>query len=275
MHDDIPIHSLTTAYNINVAAISHNNSYDFNTIHKHDYFEIMFFEKGGGYQLIDFNKVPIEENSCYIIKPKQLHLVKRHFEADGLMIQFTKEMLFSEAFFLLKNYSESSIVYHKNPKLTTAFFALLNTILNIQKSKSEFYKEKSIHLLSTLLYSLEENSTNSNNYFKQTSKIVIQFIDLVDIHINSKTINEYALALNVSSKKLTQLVKNELNTTPLKYIHNILILNIKRDLAFKELSHKEIAYNYNFDSPSNFSVFVKKQTGYNPSDLQKELIKKG
>ncbi|WP_299119713.1 AraC family transcriptional regulator [uncultured Tenacibaculum sp.] len=273
MPNDIPIHSLTTAYNINVAAISHNNSYDFNTIHKHDYFEIMFFEKGGGYQLIDFNKVPIEENSCYIIKPKQLHLVKRHFKADGLMIQFTKEMLFSEAFFLLKNYSDSSIVYHKNPKLTAVFFDLLNTILNVQKSKSEFYKEKSIHLLSTLLYSLEENSSNTN--FKQTSKTIIQFIDLVDIYLNSKTINEYAQALNISNKKLSLLVKKELNTTPLKYIHDVLILNIKRDLAFKELSHKEIAYNYNFDSPSNFSLFVKKQTGFNPSELQKELIKKG
>ncbi len=273
MTEDIPIHSLTTAYNINIESISHNNSYDFNTIHKHDYFEILFFKKGGGYQLIDFDKITIEDNSCYIVKPKQLHLVKRFTDADGLLIQFTKEMLFTEAFTLLKNYTKSSVLYKQNIKLTNQFFILLNTIFDIQKSKSEFYKEKSIHLLSTLLYSLEENIAKNNKNVKKTTKTIIHFIDLVDVYINTKTINEYAQFLNISSKKLTQIIKAEFDITPLKYIHDVLILNIKRDLAFKELSHKEIAYNYNFDSPSNFSVFVKKQTGLNPSELQKELMR--
>jgi len=271
MPKDIPIHSLTFSYDINVESISHNNDYDFNSIHKHDYFEILFFEKGGGHQLIDFDKIDIEDNSCYIVKPKQVHLVKRHANANGLLIQFHKEMLFSESFTLLKNYSKSPIVYTPNLKLTKECFVLLKNIIDIQKSKSEYYKEKSVHLLSTLLYSLEENSTGQNNKTKQTTT-VLQFIDLVDDYINTKTINEYAQLLNISSKKLTQIIKSEFDITPLKYIHDILILNIKRDLAFKELSHKEVAYNYNFDSPSNFSLFVKKQTGLNPSELQKKLL---
>jgi AraC-like DNA-binding protein len=269
---NIPIHNLKTSYNINIESISYSNGYDFNTIHKHNYFEILFFEKGGGHQLIDFENIPIESNSCYIVKPKQVHLVKRLTEADGLLIQFTGEMLFTDAFSLLKSYSRSSIIYEQNLNLTKDFFTLLKRILDIQKSKSAYFKEKSIHLLSTLVYSLEENIKDKNKEKKTITKNVAKFIDLVDEFITNKSINEYATLLNISSKKLTQIVKKELNTTPLKYIHDVLILNIKRDLVFKELSYKEIAYNYNFDSPSNFSLFVKKQTGLTPSELQKKLL---
>ncbi len=269
---NIPIHNLKTSYNINIAPISHSNGYDFNTIHKHNYFEILFFEKGGGYQLIDFNKIPIEDYSCYIVKPNQVHLVKRVVEADGLLIQFSGEMLFTNTFSLLKSYSKPSVVYEKNQKLTQDFFILLKRILDIQKSKSKYFKEKSIHLLSLLLYSLEENIKVQNTEVTVLTEKITEFTDLVDEFITKKSVNEYADLLNLSSKKLTQVIKKGLSTTPLKHIHDVLILNIKRDLAFKELSHKEIAFNYNFDSPSNFSAFVKKQTGLNPSELQKELL---
>ena len=85
------------------------------------------------------------------------------------------------------------------------------------------------------------------------------------------SISGYADLLNVSTKKLTKIIKEQFGVTPLRYLHNILLLCIKRDLVFEELSHKEIAYNYNFDNPSNFSLFIKKHTGITPTKLQKLL----
>ena len=271
MSINVPVHDLNTSYNINIEKISHNNSYDFNTIHKHNYFEILFFEKGGGYQLIDFDKITIRDNSCYIVKPKQIHLVKRNPDADGLLIQFTQEMLFSDSFSLLKSFTKSEIVFEENPLLSHYFLSQLNSILSIQKSKSFYYKEKTTHLFSSLLYALEEQNIKFKTN-KSINNLIVKFIDLVEENISRLTVSEYAEKLNISTKKLTQIVKSELNTTPLKYIHDVLVLNIKRDLAFKELTHKEIAYNYNFDSPSNFSIFIKKHTGLTPTELQKQLV---
>lgn len=267
---DVPIHNLNASYSINIEKISHNNSYDFNTIHKHNYFEVLFFEKGEGYQLIDFDKIPIKNNSCYVVKPKQIHLVKRNPNADGLLIQFTPETLFNDSFSILKSFTKSEVVFEEDIKLSNHFLSQLEDILSIQKSKSFFYKEKTIHLLSSLLYTLEEQNLNLKN--EKLSRLSTNFIDLVEENISNISVAEYAERLHISSKKLTQIVKSELNSTPLKYIHTILILNIKRDLAFKQLTHKEIAYHYNFDSPSNFSLFVKKHTGLTPTELQKKLI---
>lgn len=267
---DIPIHNLNSSYSINIENISHKNRYDFNTIHRHNYFEILFFEKGGGHQLIDFNEVPIQDQSCYIIKPKQVHLLKRNADADGLLIQFTKEMVFEDSLSILKNYSKSPVIFENSIEKTSYFFSLLQHIVHFKKEKSKFYKEKSKHLLSTILYAIEENSIHQQKN-ASINQIIINFIDLVDEYINGLTVAEYAQKLSISTKKLSELVKKELNTTPLKYVHDVLVLNIKRDLAFKKLTHKEIAYNYNFDSPSNFSAFIKKQTGLNPTELQKTL----
>jgi AraC family transcriptional activator of pobA len=45
----------------------------------------------------------------------------------------------------------------------------------------------------------------------------------------------------------------------------------KRLLLFEKGSHKEIAYDLGFDSPTSFSAFIKTKTGLSPSELSKQL----
>lgn len=275
--DGIPIYDLNTSYSINIEAISHDNGYNFNEIHRHNYYEILFFQKGGGYQFIDLKKIPIKNNSCYIVKPNQIHLVKRNSNADGLLIQFTSKMILPDVFLTtlstLKKQIGDTVLFENDEVNTQKFINYLHSIQQIQTEKSTYYKEKSVHLLSNILYSLEETSSKKSvGANTKTDKIIFKFIELAEEHLNALSINEYAEKLHISTKKMGVLVKNQFGITPLKYIHNLLLLNIKRDLIVENLSLKEIAYKYNFDSASNFSLFVKKHTGNSPSELQKELI---
>ena len=276
MTNKIPIHDLNLSFHINIEAISYANDYDFNKLHKHNYFEILFFKKGGGYQLIDFKKYPIKDNSCYLIKPNQIHLLERTADSDGLLIQFTENMVLSSTnnlvFSMLKSYVDNAILFENDVTLSTHFIKTLELIAGIKKEKSLFYQEKLLHYLSILLLSIYEKTAAIQNKSIQIDGALIQFIDLVDQKLNSISVTEYANALNVSTKKLTTLVKEHFDITPLKYIHRILLLRIKRDLAFKGSSLKEIAYSFNFDSPQNFSLFIKKETGLSPSELQKKII---
>ncbi|MCT4602366.1 MAG: helix-turn-helix transcriptional regulator [Marinifilum sp.] len=276
-NDRIPIYNLQTTYDINIEAISHNNQYNFNQIHRHSYYEILFFEKGGGHQFIDFEKTLIKDNSCYIVKPNQVHLIKRNANADGLLIQFTNQMILPDVFLTtlstLKEQIGSSVLFEEDKSNTEQFMFLLHAIQKIQLLKTTYYKEKSVHLLSNILYGLEEVAGNNlPDPAAKIDKIILKFIELAEDNLTKLTINEYAEKLFVSRRKLGDSVKSQFGVTPLKYIHNLLILNIKRDLVFKKLSLKEIALTYHFDSTSNFSLFVKKHTGYSPSELQKQLI---
>lgn len=275
LNNQIPLHNIKDEFTINIEPISHKNTYDYNVVHRHNYYEIMFFVKGGGYQLIDFDRVPIVDNSCYLIKPRQVHLVKREEEADGFLIQFFNTSVFSEdvsSLSTLQYHSDVKVIFENDKLLTDKCISFLNLIRDITSVGGVFYKQKSIHLLSTLIYELEECTIKKGRLNNTNDRSLIKFTELVNQNLNTKTVNDYAKKLNITSKKLTDVVKSNYGVTPLKFIHNAVLLEIKRDLMFKDTNLKEISYNYNFDSPSNFSLFVKKNTGLSPSDLQKELL---
>ncbi|WP_298519491.1 AraC family transcriptional regulator [uncultured Kordia sp.] len=275
--NDIPIHNLSTIDSINIEFISHTNSYDYKAIHRHNYYEILFFKNGGGYQIIDFKKHPIQHNSCYVVKPRQVHLIRREEEADGLLIQFTEPMIFSDvlkkSLSVLDRLHNEPVIFEHNKVLTDFFIIALEDIKQLSDEKSMFYKQKIAHELCSVLYNIEESlQKNTERKTRVTSDLISNFANLIETNMTRLSVKEYADLLHVSTKKLAQITKKQLGLTPLKYIHKQLLIEIKRDLTFKELSHKEIAYNYNFDSPSNFSLFVKSQTGLSPSELQKNLL---
>lgn len=276
--NDIPIHDLSTIDSINIEFISHTNSYDYKAIHRHNYYEILFFTNGGGFQIIDFKKYPIHNNSCYVVKPRQVHLIRREEKADGLLIQFTDTMIFSDvlkkSLSVLDRLHNEPIIFEHNKVLTDFFIVALEEIKQLSNEKFMFYKQKIAHELCTILYNIEESlQKNTQRETRITSDLISNFANLIETNMTKLSVKEYADLLHVSTKKLAQVTKKQLGLTPLKYIHKQLLIEIKRDLTFKELSHKEIAYNYNFDSPSNFSLFVKSQTGLSPSELQKQLLK--
>jgi AraC family transcriptional activator of pobA len=274
---EIPIHDLSIIDSINIELISHTNGYDYKAIHRHNYYEILFFTIGGGYQIIDFKKYPISNHSCYVIKPRQVHLVKKEEEADGLLIQFTETMIFSDvlkkSLSILDRLHNQPIIFEQNKALIDFFITALENIKQLSDEKLMYYKQKIAHELCTILYDIEATlQKNNQEEVRITSDVISNFANLIETNMTKLSVKEYADLLHISTKKLAQITKKQLGLTPLKYIHKQLLIEIKRDLTFKELSHKEIAYNYNFDSPSNFSLFIKSQTGLSPSELQKKLL---
>lgn len=276
VNKNIPTHSIENVFTVKVEDIGYNNPYDFTKIHRHKYYEILFFVKGGGSQLIDFETVAIKDYSCYIVKPRQIHLVERDINSSGYLIQFDDKSIFPElkevCKFLSYHYKTTAI-FENDKKQIEKVMEYLNAINNI--SNDDFYSEqKKGHLLALVLYTLQDNySLNdySNNYKHSELEL---FTGLVNENLNTLKVHEYAKKLNISTKKLTELIKFNYGITPLKFIHNALIMEIKRDLAFKTNNIKEVCYNYEFDSLSNFSLFVKKNTGLSPTQLQQTVINK-
>ena len=71
---ELPIHRLKRGNkSVTILPIAHSNAYIFTEKHRHTFYELMFFETGGGIQVIDLKEYPVESYSCYIIHPKQIH----------------------------------------------------------------------------------------------------------------------------------------------------------------------------------------------------------
>ncbi|MGF7231681.1 helix-turn-helix domain-containing protein [Arachidicoccus sp.] len=80
----------------------------------------------------------------------------------------------------------------------------------------------------------------------------------------------YAAALNKSPKTLSNFFAMCHEPSPVKVIHNRIILEAKRYLHYTDKTSKEIAYELGFENPEHFSRFFKSNTGKNISAFRKE-----
>jgi len=276
----LPVHSLAARdFQIFVKAIQYKNPYDFTRVHRHDYFEIFFFETGGGSQLIDFVELPVNSHSCYLVFPLQVHLLKRSPEAAGLLVQFREEAIASGD---LKNLLQlasfgknTAVIFENNSRKLQQVWATLILLKQASESHSTYSHEISLHFLQALLFQLlEHRKATHKNPPSNDRKSAYQFQQLIEEqYLRNRTVQHYTSLLNLAEKKLSAITKKYWGLNPLQVIHNRLLLEAKRLLLFEDTSHKEIAFHLNFDSPASFSQFVKNKTGLAPSALQKRLTK--
>jgi len=86
------------------------------------------------------------------------------------------------------------------------------------------------------------------------------------------TVNYMASQLNLSSKYLSDLLKQETGKTALELIHLYVISEAKNLLVAGEQSISEIAYSLGFENPPYFSRLFKKEVGISPKEFQNQLM---
>ncbi len=84
----------------------------------------------------------------------------------------------------------------------------------------------------------------------------------------SRDVNHYAALMNISSKYLTNIVRQVTSRTPKNIIDQYVILHLKMELHHSQQSIKEIAWNYNFSDSSFFCRYFKKHTGKTPQQIR-------
>ncbi len=82
----------------------------------------------------------------------------------------------------------------------------------------------------------------------------------------------YAEAMNKSPKTLSNFFASSQQPSPLKIIHNRIILEAKRFLYYTDKSAKEIAYDLGFENPEHFSRFFRKNTKKSITDFRNEQL---
>ena len=274
----LPIHFLEKgSFPVCVEDITYDNPYDSTSEHRHNYFEILFFEEGGGSQLIDFTELPVIENSCYIVFPQQIHLLKRGADASGRLIQFREEVIISSQIKILLHKlffgKNPAVIFENNVEKLQAIKTTLDLIQETAEKQQNNAQEITLHLLQALLLQLLDNRCDSDdNAIDDDRKLLFEFQQLLEEqYLKNHKVQEFVSLLNTTEKKLSVITKKHLGLSPLQVIHKRLVLEAKRILIFENTSHKEIAYHLGFDSPASFSNFIKNKTGFTPSDLSVHL----
>lgn len=246
-------------------------------LHRHDFYELMFFEAGSGFHTIDFKKYPVEQGAVFFLSPGQVHMLELDSEPVGTYVTFDEEFLlaFSHDTGLLSGLSFFHS-YTALPKLTLDKSSKVKESLD---ALTAIFSNNSIagrpHLLRShltiLLFELE--SIYRTNYETQletfSSDLVSRFKRLIDLEFNgSRLVKDYAKKLAVSPGHLNSVVKNETGTTAGAWLRKRAILEAKRLLVEKDKTIAQIAYELSFDEPSNFIKFFKKETNSTPGEFR-------
>jgi hydroxymethylpyrimidine/phosphomethylpyrimidine kinase len=100
----------------------------------------------------------------------------------------------------------------------------------------------------------------------ETHPTIKQFIHLIESHCHElRGITFYANKINVSEQKLTYLIIQNFNVSPVDILRLFLIKEILDKLATTDLRLKELTYTFGFKSQSNFTKFIRTYTGLTPS----------
>lgn len=225
----------------------------------------------------------LKSGKISIIFPDQVHFVSNiSGELTGKIILFEEVLFCSD---ILKNelsvYNVNLAAHLNctalpNPEFEQAL-PLIKNIQDIYKAPSLVKKEQARFYIKVFLLGLIESIHGQHPVVHHDAQdsgqnTYINFKKLLNQEYkNERTVQYYASKLAVTPKKLNAITKKHCGETAINAIHNRIVTEIKRQLLFSDLSHKEIAFDLGFSSPSALNKFVRAKLKETPTELQNEL----
>jgi len=290
MKEQIPIHDFTSDDESSIAfeleLLEHRESYDTSVPHRHNYYEIFLFIKGGGTHEIDFEVFPIESESVHFVSPGQVHRVNRELNSFGYVLFFSRDFYYLnlpnknilyELPFLNNNTSEP--ILNLNANGFQIFSELFEKIENEYGSDNDLKESVIRSYLNIILLKsksfFDQLKGDPDSQDNPSSKLVYDFKILAEKNYRKlHLVKEYAVLLSTTPEQLNEETKKITGKTASDVISDRIILESKRLLMYSEFSNKEIAYFLNYEDPSYFSRFFKNKIGTSPTEFRENLRKK-
>ncbi|PWK20046.1 AraC-like DNA-binding protein [Arcicella aurantiaca] len=247
--------------------------------HRHSFYHLVFFTKGGGFHTIDFTRFETQPNQIYFMVPGQVHGWNFEGEIDGYVVNFSPS--FFQSFLLRSDYLDSfpffngivhdSVINLEYP-LSDKIKGLFEDIIHHNSQKAIFQDDIMRALLLQIFILVNQGSSNPKlqNIPSYNYTLLKTFQKLIEKHFTElKLPMEYANLLYVTPNHLNALCKEHLGIQAGEVIRNRIILEAKRQLINQQISITEISYLLNFKDNSYFSKFFKKQVGMTPEEFRK------
>ena len=250
--------------------------------HQLKFYNLIFFTHGTGRHFIDFNWLPVKENSLVYLTKEQVNAFDFSNNLKGFCIIFTEQYFVS----CFSKLSKDFVFRLFNPQLFSpilqipkqsdfvSYFNLLQKEFN--NTASFNYKTIIDSLFVVLVCKAEDLKKSETLHIKDNLKIKVfqKFISLIETHLpKSRSAVFYARELTITYKHLNEICKVLVHKTAKNVIDDFVVLQAKRNLINSDLKIVEIAYKLGFEDPTNFSKYFKKNTGLTPNLFIKSIKK--
>lgn len=268
----IPIHDFTKTEKDSLyfrhIPLNQRSDYDISQAHRHSYYEIFLFAKGGGSHEIDFEVHPIVDQSVHFVSPGQVHRVRREPDSYGSILLFSKDFYHfgAKADLSLFEYPFLNTQTQGSPTLgipAIAQFEELQALSAAMGREKDISNVSSIEVIRTYLHifllKCKQFTEEPKRAVKEDTLLFSNIKQLLENNYREQHYPMfYANALALSFKKLNELCKAHCGSTMNSLIKDRLILEAKRLLLHSDYNIKEISYFLGFEDPAYFNRFFRK-----------------
>ena len=250
--------------------------------HKHTFYHLVLFTKGGGTHAIDFKTFDVTPYQIYFMTPGQVHSWNFKGEVDGYVVHFSSS--FFESFLLKNEYLDQfpffsgiidDAVIQIEPSLQQKIVSLFEDII----AESETTDRMSLDLIRAILLHIFIllSRTKTRQAEKQALPynytLLKNFQKLIEKHFATlKLPRDYAELMYITPNHLNALCNDLLGISAGELIRNRILLEAKRLLINLDLTIAEISYQLNFNDNSYFTKFFKKYAGITPEEFRKTTL---
>ena len=258
--------------------------------HNHNYFEIIFVEKGNGFHTINGVRFPYKENNIFLLAPEDTH----HFEIESYStftyFKFT-ELLFSSKvnlpdrkFWLQRieqllhhpNIIPGDVICHEEDR--TIIWDIHNVVLEEFKNEEIYYQEIISNAISTILSIIVRNISEKYNSNQKEVLISHSKIDQILSHIRQNVydndltkISYLANKFNMSQSSISTYFKRKTGESIHQYVTKYKMKLVEYRLQHTEFTIAEIAYQLGYTDESHLTKTFKKHFSMSPKQYRKEL----
>lgn len=253
----------------------------YTTPHQKGHFCIFVVQDGELQLQIEDRQYILNNSRISVIFPDQVHAIQAFSDqVTGKIILFEEVLFCSD---ILKNelspYNINLSTQLNNTVLSTAEFAesihTIKLIQDIYQNPSLVRKEEARFYIKIFLLKLIESVHGQHPVLGTKTadqSLYIEFKKLLNENYKEeRSVQYYADQLHITPKKLNAITKKHCGDTAINTIHNRIMTEIKRQLMFADITHKEIAFDLGFNSPAALNKFVKAKLNETPTQLQNEL----
>lgn len=252
------------------------------TVHRHDYYEIVWIINGIGKLHVDMREYLIEHSMIFCLRPHQAHRFVGDANMEGFVFSFTDEFfnVGEYEFDISLETSLQQLFNEYRPVVVQKVIEEEIMYINVQMLKE--YKnhypfkcqllKRYFKIFMILLSRQIEECVHNISETKET-KLIKRFMELVDQNFREEKMSAgYAALLFVTANYLSKTVKQHTGFSVGHHIRQRIVLEAKRMARYSDSGMKEIAYELGFFDSAHFSRFFKSVAGTNFTNFKKEVL---
>lgn len=252
----------------------------YETMHKHDYEELLVGIEGALDHFIDFKSEKFSSPFISFVTKGKLHRAKPEI-SDGKcsiwVIQFRSEFIPQTTFHLYSYFHSQSNIQLQKTDCFSQMGALCEMMFIASQNDIPNYAVVR-HLLSALFAMIETERKKmepDETSFLSTQNITFKnFLKILEENFRrSEGVEFYAEKLFMSARNLNLICQNILQQSVSEIIETRKLIEAKNLLISTDKTISEIGYELGYNEKSYFTSVFKKKSGQTPSDFRDEMSK--